>query len=1683
MNKTTFEAFAKGESLWSKLIFTLGLVCFLLSTSVGNAQLLQQDFSSSTTVANYAATTPTNGQFNAISSSGSGTVLSINTTGSNKLRFARTGNAGSFSRTTDFSPTPTSMLYRFDMTLSANSAAQTTAGTLFIGNGFGTANSVDAGSLIHSRIGINFTTTAGQFSLRDLGASTNSANFTGTQTVTWAINHSGATLTYRAPDGTFETVANDKHDVWIGTTRVFNDIAALTATQSLTDIKFVFSNGNGTIDFDNFLIDPIPAVPSSNAATSVGSAGFTANWSAISGVTGYRVDVATDAAFTSMVSGYNNLYVSGQATNSLNVTGLNANTTYYYRVRGASQYAVGEFAGGNSATQNLTTNSSFIIGWANLQSPTADIAVAEGTSVDYYGQVFSDGVTNSAGEGTLIDAWVGYSTSNSDPSLGGWTWVNATYNLDVGNNDEYKGTLSGLTPGTYYVAYRYRVGASGPFIYGGKNGFWSDTTHNAKLTVTSLLVDWCNIQYPASGTITAGDAYNVYAKVYLDGVTNAGGQGAGITAWIGYSTSNTNPNTWTNWVPAAYNVDQGNDDEYFANIATALSPGIYYYASRFQRAGSTEYRYGDINGIWDSTADNGVLTVTAATPVVTAASPTGTYNSAFSYNVIATNAPTAYAIVSGSLPTGLSFNTTNGLLSGTPTQVGTFAVGVTATNSGGTSAPATITITIGQASQTITFGALAAKVYGDAAFALSATATSGLTVSYSSSNTDVATVSGNTVTIVGSGTTTITASQAGDVNYTAATAVAQTLTVSVKNLNIIGVTANDKVQDGTTAATLSGAPSFSGIVAGDESGVALTGTAVANFASALPGNGIAVTVTGYALTGSRAIHYSLSQPSGLTAAITALGVPTATAATAILTNGFTANWNAVAGATSYELDVYTKTEVLAPNLFFSEYVEGSSTNKAIEIYNGTGADVDLSNYTLVQFNNGATRTTGTRFALQLSGTLASGDVYVIANSGSSSVILASADLSTGSSLMTFNGDDALAIYNSADVTVTGAVIDAAAVEIDILGKIGEDPGAEWGSGTASTADNTIRRKATVIGGVTSNPTTFTVSTEWDGFDNDTFSGLGAHTFAGGTAFNYVAGFQSLTVGDVTSYQVTGLDPQTQYYFRVRAISGTVTSASSNEVGVVTKPTSCTWNGTAWSNIDGPDAAIEAVIAGVYSTSVHGNFTAKKVTVNSGSLTVNSGGTLTIVNDLVNNLTAAEVVIESNGNLLQSADVDNTGAVTVKRNSSLIKRLDYTLWSSPVAGQNLLAFSPLTFANRFYYYNSVANIYESVPSPSTTAFEAGKGVLIRVPNNHPAVTPTAFAGQFAGVPHNGDYSITMQDDVAGQRFNLVGNPYPSPIDALAFIENANNSSSITGTLYFFRKTNGSGLASYCTWTSGGFVTNNDSQTFDLNDVIQTGQAFFVEATGNNDQVLFTNAMRVDNHANQFFRNGQATTSVERHRIWLNASNEAGAFSQAMIGYMSNATNGLDTRIDGKYINDGEIALASLLDAVPMAIQGRGLPFEATDVVPMQFKAATAGSYTISLARVEGMFANGQSVFLRDTVLGVTHNLTEGAYTFTVGAGTFNDRFQVLYQSTLGTDTPVLEPNQVMVYASGATAVTVNSGSAMMQSVKVFDIRGRLLTESHHVNASQITLDVNGTNEVLLVQVTTTEGVVVTKKFVQ
>ena len=174
-------------------------------------------------------------------------------------------------------------------------------------------------------------------------------------------------------------------------------------------------------------------------------------------------------------------------------------------------------------------------------------------------------------------------------------------------------------------------------------------------------------------------------------------------------------------------------------------------------------------------------------------------------------------------------------------------------------------------------------------------------------------------------------------------------------------------------------------------------------------------------------------------------------------------------------------EAQTSELFFSEYIEGSSNNKAIEIYNGTGASVDLSTYSVQLFSNGAVTPTAT---LPLAGTLANGDVYVIANTSSVAGITAVADVlapTSGATAVTnYNGDDAVALLKSGTI-------------LDVIGQIGVDPGTVWGTPPASTLNNTITRKNTICVGDSNGSNAFDPAGEWDGFAIDTISNLGSHT--------------------------------------------------------------------------------------------------------------------------------------------------------------------------------------------------------------------------------------------------------------------------------------------------------------------------------------------------------------------------------------------------------------------------------------------------------------------------------------------------------------------------------------------------------------------------------------------------------------
>ncbi len=177
----------------------------------------------------------------------------------------------------------------------------------------------------------------------------------------------------------------------------------------------------------------------------------------------------------------------------------------------------------------------------------------------------------------------------------------------------------------------------------------------------------------------------------------------------------------------------------------------------------------------------------------------------------------------------------------------------------------------------------------------------------------------------------------------------------------------------------------------------------------------------------------------------------------------------------------------AGKVFFSAYVEGSSNNKAVAIFNGYGVDLDLSNYQILIFFNGGT-STGT---IALSGTLAPGEVFVVTHSSAGATLLAMADMASSSLL--FNGDDAVILVQLQDQG--GAVINA---PMDIIGQIGYDPGTEWGTGLVSTQDNTLYRMATVSVGDMNGGDAFDPSIEWTGAATDTFTGIDVFTPSGWT---------------------------------------------------------------------------------------------------------------------------------------------------------------------------------------------------------------------------------------------------------------------------------------------------------------------------------------------------------------------------------------------------------------------------------------------------------------------------------------------------------------------------------------------------------------------------------------------------------
>ncbi|MFC6096709.1 hypothetical protein ACFPVY_08615 [Flavobacterium qiangtangense] len=519
---------------------------------------------------------------------------------------------------------------------------------------------------------------------------------------------------------------------------------------------------------------------------------------------------------------------------------------------------------------------------------------------------------------------------------------------------------------------------------------------------------------------------------------------------------------------------------------------------------------------------------------------------------------------------------------------------------------------------------------------------------------------------------------------------------------------------------------------------------------------------------------------------------------------------------------------------------------------------------------------------------------------------------------------------------------------------------------------------------------------------------------------------------------------------------------------------------------------------------------KTLDVSAGNFTVNSGSSVTLQGALTVG-SGATFTLQDGASLVQEGTTNtNSGNIIAKRNAKPMKRYDFTYWSSPVSPQTLYNLSPNTLGDKYYSWDADAQAW-LIHYNGAVNMVSGKGYIARAPQSYPidVVNSTNFEGNFTGVPNSGDITIGVVGNATTLKWNLIGNPYPSAILIDEFLTDSFNSPKISGTIYLWTHNSpptnaivgdaaynytSSDYAAYNgvggTATSAAIVNplhpivNSSPNPNVPNGYLASGQSFFVGGKSNAaSSVKFTNSMREKAGNNQFFRTANSTQNTnDKSRIWINLRNNEGAFNQTLVGYLNGATNEIDDAYDGELFGGNYVSIYSLNSDKNLTIQGRALPFETSDVVPLGLNTTIAGTFSISLDGFDGLFLE-QDIFLKDKLLNVTHNLKNGGYEFATAVGTFNDRFEIIYQNTqLGINDPVADSNQIIVYKKDKN-VFINSGKLYLESVKVFDIQGKLIHFEDKINNKQsVVKNLPDVNQVLIVQVKTNEGIIVSKKII-
>ena len=846
----------------------------------------------------------------------------------------------------------------------------------------------------------------------------------------------------------------------------------------------------------------------------------------------------------------------------------------------------------------------------------------------------------------------------------------------------------------------------------------------------------------------------------------------------------------------------------------------------------------------------------------------------------------------------------------------------------------------------------------------------------------------------------------------------------------------------------------------------------------------------------------------------------------------------------------------ASELFMSEVTDsnyGSLTY--IEIYNGTSSAKNLGTYSIKVANNGG----GYSLAMTLNSvSLPVGSTYVVALGNDSACATTggngsyAAQTSGGSSInFAVGGNDHYGLFNGATLIDSWGTFGSANWAPTSISTEGATfrrkntatlpsttySNSDWniidylGSGSSYCANNDysdigIYNFRTGVPPVVS-PLTYTPTckaTTLSVTATEGYVGSNPLVYAWYAVANGSNTWNLITNGGIYSGATTNIltisdvSSITNYQFYCQVRENTVTCYTASNAIKITSSVSTTWQaGNTWTN-GVPTLNTAVIIDNDYDTAngFSPSFDACSLTINNGkTVTIRANTYANIQNDLT---VTGNLSVESDGSLVMIDDngiVTNTGNTQVKRTAAGIRGFDYVYWSSPVTGQSVGSIYSSPTPGFIYKWNPLANNINSPTSSGTwqTAsgvMSPGTGYIVRgssayglpatsIPSvftgavNSGIVSPTISRGSYTGANYAGANTVTVTkfDD----NWNLLGNPYPSAIKALDFL-NANVN--IQGFVYLW--THGAAPVSSTNSFYNSFLYNYVDTDYivynglgtvtgpaGFNGYIAAGQGFFVlmndGATGSST-VSFKNSMRNKTYGNtQFYRTSSNGTDA-KHRIWLDLVDSNSISARTLIGYAPEATLGLDRLYDAYKNTANNLSIYSVIDDETLIIQGRPSPFDSSDQVPIGVRIMQDGAYKIAIGAVDGLFSDSsQNIYLEDKQLGIIYDLRQNPYSFNATAGIINDRFVLRYNGTALSNPNYGPADSTVILSSNHGQITIKSYVEAIQEVSVFDILGRQLFEAKSIeNKDFVTSNITVSQQALIVKIKLENGVIVTRKII-